>query len=206
MARRENGHHGRVHDEDDEHPVRIRDEDVEYGDPEPPAPAPTKVKPLISAGANFTLLGGKFMAAFEKRENGYSILVTPTDAESKGMRINEIISEINALISGTGAALEAKDIEDKLKEVSEASADPKRPTKFDITSLLIRLRQVFLYYQSTDAKKLEYAFSLEIDASDCFGTSLGIVGLDNVFFSIWNTKREKVLERMKIVDINSYPL
>ncbi len=159
---------------------------------------------LISAGANFTLLGGKFMAAFEKKSDGYGILVIPTDTEAAGMSIGEIIRDVNALISGSGASVNQKDVEGKLKDLAEAS-DPGKAKTFDISKLVIRLRQLFLYYRKTGTSSTtEYAFSLEVDASDCFGTKLGIIGLDTVFFSIWNTERRAILERMRIVDIQGY--
>ena len=53
-------------------------------------------------------------------------------------------------------------------------------------------------------KTLEYAFSLTIDSKEVIPEEITFLNVENVTFSIWNTTRSKVIEKMALITPETY--
>lgn len=164
----------------------------------------------IMAGISFTLLKVHFTAGFEKDENGYQILLLPTNpTEKNGIKVKEMIADVNTLMGKSGAAIEGgenkmeEDITAAINGVNNPDAPKGQEKKegFDPLELEVCLKQAFLYYKKVgDNKTFEYAFQLEINMKDMM-PDIGLVTLDNVSIAVWSTERKKILESMSMFHI-----
>ncbi|WP_294351336.1 hypothetical protein [uncultured Clostridium sp.] len=156
-------------------------------------------------GAKFKLLGASETAIFSKDKEGYSVLLAPSETEeNKGITIKELVTQVNDLIKNFDSkakAIEQSEIEGKIDAV--APKDESGKSKFDITNLKVILNQAFLYMKSQD-KTLEYAFSLTIDSKEVIPEEITFLNVENVTFSIWNTTRSKVIEKMALITPETY--
>lgn len=169
----------------------------------------------IMASISFTLIGANLMAGFNKSESGVEFLLIPTDQDTNnGMTINEMVGEVNALITKQdpkAPQVDAKNIKDSL-DTLQKEGKQEQPKAIDPGSVRIKLQQAFLYYSyvpSTDgttiaSSNLEYAFQLVITTTGLFPQNMSIFNLKEVSFAIWNTKRKKILEQMKMFNIKEY--
>lgn len=159
----------------------------------------------FNTGIKFTILKTNMEAVVQKSGGKWQILVTPTDVSAdKGMTIKEIVEEIKALMGGQESAVEG--LEEKLDDAVTSMAEDQS-NSFDPSSITFYLRQVFIYYEKDDdGASIEFAFSLEIDTSQMSQmlNKIGIFNLDGITLSIWNTNRQKIKEKMNIVDIDEY--
>ena len=161
----------------------------------------------IQAGLSFKLIGTGLMAMFARVDGKNTFLVIPTDKDSnEGMSIKDIAGEINNLLKGfdpNASGLDAKALEDSIKEVGEAGSkkDATKPA-FDPESIKICLKQAFLLL-SPEAP-VEYAIQLNVDFSNIFPEGQSFFNVEKLSLSVWNTDRVKILSRMDIVDIPTY--
>ena len=51
---------------------------------------------------------------------------------------------------------------------------------------------------------LEYAFSLTVDSKEVIPEEITFLNIENVTFSIWNTTRSKVIEKMALITPETY--
>lgn len=173
-----------------------------------PAESGGKAAVHVMAGLSFTLLKVDFTAGFEKDENGYQILLLPTDNdENQGLSIKEMIDEVKKLMEKSGAEIDAGKMQDDIEGAVNGVSDPdgqKTPEEregFDPLALKVILRQAFLYYRKAgDSKTFEYAFSLEINMEEVM-PKIDLVSLKNLSLAVWSTERKKILERMQLFHI-----
>lgn len=156
----------------------------------------------VNVGVKFTILKTNLVAALQKDDKKWQVLVAPTDAvASRGMSIKEIVAEIQNLMGGGQEAVAG--LEDQLSGAVESMSDQKSGS-FDPMSIEFYLRQVFVYYEKEGEKSsAEYAFSIEVNTSQML-KQLGVFNLEGIVLSVWNTKRNKVKERMSMFDIDTY--
>ncbi len=155
-------------------------------------------------GIDFDLLKTNINGIFSKTDNGFRILVAPTDCnESRGVSFGEMIEEMKGALGSGG---DTNQIEGSLKELASSSDSSSDQKAFDVNKLRFELRQTFLYIENEktaeegEAKtNAEYALSIYVDFSEAL-KSLGFLKLNAVFLSVWNTKRITVLEKMGMGD------
>lgn len=164
----------------------------------------------VNAGIRFTLLKNHFVAALQKDEKALSILLMPTDSpEEKGITVREMVEEIKGLMGAGSDDPEVRDMEQQLTDTVRSVGDEKAEGGFDPMAIEIFLQQAFLYYRSEEdesggkVKKLEYAFSLRVDAAKML-KQMDFFSLDEISLSIWKTDRKKVTEQMKMFMIEDF--
>lgn len=166
-------------------------------------------------GIDFSLIGTKLHAAYEKDKDGYSVLLMPSEQNADtGVSIGKLIEDIKGLVNGVRTkeltedeqkAMEA-DFEDGLSGLTPETEEQKQG--FDLNKLIVKLNMAFLYIRKTkdDASStLEYAFQLQVIAKDVIPEAVrSLVTVDNLSVSVWNTTRQKVLDQMSLISINDY--
>ncbi|MDR3600776.1 MAG: hypothetical protein P4L49_09900 [Desulfosporosinus sp.] len=154
------------------------------------------VAPSISAAINLTLFNTDLSAVYQSETTGTKILVIPTDEPKGGMKLTEILAEVNNMINkftGSSSKVSEDDIKKTLNDFGLSSFE----------SIRIELRQVFFYYE-TATKNLEYALSIRITDDIKPGEELSkLFTVKSLSFSIWSTKRQKILDRMQLGDISA---
>jgi hypothetical protein len=135
-------------------------------------------------------------------------LLTPTAAPTSVMTIADLINEVQELVRTHGAA-PASDVEGKIREKLIPGDTP-------LAQISIQLKEAFLYrwteevytrstadaawgQPAPDPKKdFEYAFTLKIISNF---RPVSFLTLDSISISIWNTKRQGVLDSMQLGSI-----
>lgn len=156
----------------------------------------TTASPNMRLGVKFTLLKTPLFAGVEKEgENGYEILLTPTDnIAGPGMTIDEMVKEINKLMGKENAqddeqALSAQKVQEQLTALNPKAGG------VDFTKIRISLNQAFLHYKSNESSA-EYAISITVDTKELFPKEMGLINFEYLTLSVWNTTRPNVLARM----------
>lgn len=168
-----------------------------------------------SVGIDFSLLGTSLHAAYEKKgENGYAVLLLPTEQNpNNGVSIGTVIQDIKKLVHGVDNSVEEKDMEDMgddlLDGVSslEITGDQEKDKKKGLDNLTVKLQMAYLYIRKVpdQESQLEYAFQLQVIARDVIPSEIrSLVNVDNVSISVWNTTRQKILDKMSLVTIDEY--
>lgn len=165
-------------------------------------------------GIDFSLIGTKLHAAYEKDKDGYSVLLMPAPQEAdNGVTIGKLIEDIRGLVNG----VRDKELTDEEKQAMEAdlqdglsglTPEDDKKDGFDLNKLIIKLNMAYLYIRKTQdeaTSTLEYAFQLEVIAKDLIPEAVrSLVTVDCLSISVWNTTRQKVLDKMSLVSINDY--
>lgn len=140
-------------------------------------------------GANFTLLRTPLFAGIQKLgEDGYELLVTPTDnLAGPGMTIQEMVEDINKMMGKEGN-LDAETVQKELSAL-------KPNASVDFSKIRISLNQAFVHYKSSD-DSVEYAICIMVDAKELLPSDVGLINLQNLTLAVWNTTRSSVLARM----------
>lgn len=165
-------------------------------------------------GIDFSLIGTQLHAAYEKDKDGYSVLLMPSPQEADtGVTVAKLIEDIKSLVKGVrdkeltdeeAAAMES-DMQDGL---SGLTPEDDKKDGFDLNKLTIKLNMAYLYIRKTQdeaTSTLEYAFQLQVIAKDVIPEAVrSLITVDNLSVSVWNTTRQKVLDKMSLVSINDY--
>ncbi len=103
-------------------------------------------------GIDFSLIGTKLHAAYEKDKDGYSVLLMPSEQNADtGVSIGQLIEDIKGLVNGVRTkeltedeqkAMEA-DFEDGLSGLTPETEEQKQG--FDLNKLIVKLNMAFLY-------------------------------------------------------------
>lgn len=164
----------------------------------------------LMLGAKFELLGTNLSASYKKEGENYEILVAPNTLEkNNGVSIEEMISQVNALINGVDASapqISSEEIENQIKSSNDSASNG-----IDIKKLRVILDMAYLYIKSEKApgaaaadKTIEYAFSLVIDAKEVIPQDITFINIDSVTLAVWSTNRSKVIEKMALFNPNEY--
>lgn len=171
------------------------------------------------AAITFTLVGTNLVALYRKTGSNNTFLVIPTDkTPSGGMTIKKMVEDINSLLKGydpNGVQLDSKDVAGAVQNVDEASqkktqepenaeitAPESRVANIDYESITVELRQAFLYLNT--GEPIEYAFELDVDTSQLFDPDITFFNVKKLSMGVWNTNRGSILERMGIIDFDTY--
>lgn len=176
-----------------------------------------------SVGVDFSLLGTNLHAAYEKKgKEGYAVLLLPTEQKAdQGVSIKKVIEDIKSLVSGVYSQQEAGGADVSIQQRTENmeqdlmdgvnSLDLGEGGEKDgdtgLENLRVKLQMAYLYIRKVpnQESQLEYAFQLQVIASNVIPKEIqSLVDVDNVSISVWNTSRQKVVERMSLVTIDEY--
>ena len=182
-------------------------------------PIPASYKVSIS----MTILNTDLVGVFNKstvddetkkeRTVKSEFLVMPTDEPKGGMTIMEVIDGINQLIKDFSDTKEEVNPDDVKKSIDQVS------TGGVLDEIKVELRQIFMYrvvedvyaqkaaspteYEDTPKstkKSFEYAINLVITSE----ISKSVVfNINSISFAIWNTNKQKIIDRMQLGDIKS---
>lgn len=165
-----------------------------------------------SVGIDFSLLGTSLHAAYEKKgEDGYAVLLLPTEQNpNNGVSIGTVIQDIKKLVKGVDANAKTDDMDtDLMNGVSSLAVkeNAEGDTNAGLDNLIVKLQMAYLYIREATGQEsqLEYAFQLQVIAKDVIPSEIkSLVNVDNVSISVWNTTRQKILDKMSLVTIDEY--
>ncbi len=176
------------------------------------APATSRVTNTLTtntlAAITFELVNTNLVALYKKEGDKNTFLVIPTDTEpSGGMTIEDMINDINAFLQekNPGAAqIKSDDVANAVKDVNNASC--KNGTSLehepDYMRIKVELRQAFLYLPAGGS--IEYAFELDVNISELFPKNVSLFRVNKLSVGVWNTDRKKILDRMNLIDVDTY--
>ena len=152
-------------------------------------------------GVEFKILGSDLIAAYEKMDKGYKMLVLPVNQHNNnGITIDKLLQDIDTLMGKTHepGKIDGNELTDQLKSAL--------PSTVSLEKLLIKLKTAYLYINSEDGKeaKVEYAFSLDIVTEGVPPEGIEMVDVKRLSVSVWNTEREKILQLMSLQSIDTY--
>lgn len=165
-----------------------------------------------SVGIDFSLLGTNLHAAYEKKgKEGYAVLLLPTEQNpNQGVSIKNVIDDIKKLVNGVDSNAKTDEIDKDLKDGVSSLAiaeDSGKEGNAGLDQLLVKLQMAYLYIRKAEGQEsqLEYAFQLQVIAKDVIPKEIQrLVDVDNVSISVWNTGRQKILDKMSLVTIDEY--
>lgn len=158
------------------------------------------------AAITFELVNTNLVALYKKDGANNTFLVIPTDKEpSGGMTIADMVKDINAFLQkfdSSAAPINADDVANAVKDVNDASNKGSQENPPAYESINVELRQAFLYLNT--GKPVEYGFELDVDISGLFPPDMSLFKVNKLSIGVWNTDREKILERMNIIEVDTY--
>lgn len=158
-------------------------------------------------GIDFSLIGTKLHAAYEKSgADGYAILLMPSQQTAEnGVSIGEVISDIKKLVGGVDAKADTSSLEEDLKS-GVSGLEGEGGDGFNLNNLMIKLQMAFLYIRKSEKEStIEYAFQLQVISKDVIPKAIQqLITIDNVSISVWNTQRQKIVDKMALVTISDY--
>lgn len=160
-----------------------------------------------SIGIDFSLIGSKLHAAYEKSgSDGYAVLLIPSEQNAgNGVSIGEVIEDIKKMVKGVDEKADTSSMEKDLESgISGLSQEEDKGSILD--KLIIKLKMAYLYIRkSSQESTLEYAFQLEVITKGMIPEGINqLVDVDNISISVWNTNRRKVVEKMGLTTIQDY--
>lgn len=167
-----------------------------------------------SVGIDFSLLGTSLHAAYEKKgANGYAVLLLPTEQNpNNGVSIGTVIDDIKKLVKGVDKTASTEGMDNDLLDGVSSLAitgdqEKDKDKKKGLDNLIVKLQMAYLYIRKIPDREsqLEYAFQLQVIAKDVIPPEIqSLVDVDNVSISVWNTTRQKILDKMSLVTIDEY--
>lgn len=151
---------------------------------------------------DFTLFKSKMTAMFTKEKAGIRFLVIPVNqGDAPVITLDELITDIKKMAgdnTDTGA------IEEALKQ----TADDEKDNPIEPSKITFQLKMLYLYIDTTpgnNKKVVEYAFNVNVMTTGLIPAALSsIITVDHLGIAVWNTSRDIILNKMSIVDINTY--
>ena len=168
-----------------------------------------ELKLNAQAVLDFTLIGTNLKMAFSKTGDVNTFIVIPISKEpSKGMSIQEMINDINKMLKDydptMDSGIQADDISEAIKDVDQAAktkTEQAIASNIDYKNIKIALRQAFLLIST--GKPAEYALEIAVDLTGLFPKEQSFVNVERLSIGVWNTKREKILKMMNIVEVSA---
>lgn len=160
-------------------------------------------------GVDFSLIGTKLRAVYEKSGEGWNLLLIPTELEAEsGISIGKMVEEIQAMIKGQGSTASTDKLKTDITDQLKACSDGR---EFDLNKVIVKLDMAYLYIHKHKAQgadeqdELEYAFQMEVITDGFIPAGVAqIVDVTHLSLSVWSTERKKILEKMRLVTIADY--
>lgn len=151
-------------------------------------------KPQLSVGLEFTFMGVNLGSYFTNTSAGYHIFVAPLDVNNDvAVSLNEMIAQFNQL-AGAGSLSE-----DDVKRKIGCEENYACGANIDWNSIKFSLKMLFLDIDREGEKNTtEYALSLRIIADGLIPKDITVFNVKSLSFNIWNTRRQKVLDKMAL--------
>ncbi|MFD2505012.1 hypothetical protein ACFSS9_10380 [Paenibacillus septentrionalis] len=162
----------------------------------------------IQAFIDLTLLNCNLKGVYQyqviKGEGGVEdetktkILVMPTDEKPQGMKLLDLIDEINGIISSFGGGEKVKK-EDMVETLASMGLKA-------LENISVQIRQLFLYVDKSsieaNTKPCEYAFNFVVLNEVKPEESLKLFNIKSLGLAVYNTDRKKIIERMQLENID----
>lgn len=157
-------------------------------------------KPQLAIGLDFTFMGVDLSSYYKKTSDGYEIFLALSNINNDvRLTVKEIVDQFNKM-AGDGA-ISQEDIEQKIS----GSENVELADGIDFGSIGFCLKMLFLNIKSAaGTTTAEYALSLQIVAEDLIPKEIQIFNIKSLSFSIWNTKRQNVLDKMALTTPESF--
>lgn len=168
----------------------------------------------VQASVEAQVFGANVMAMLSREQIGEQatgktvtkVLIMPSELnDNKPFGIAEIVKEINDTIyriennvgstepvPETGSYVSAEDVKNALNVVGLGDA-------------VLTFMQTFIYYQGekdagqqVKTQSMEFAIGIHIKGNDYDPDGFKFLEIREAYINVWNTERQKVLERMKI--------
>ena len=155
---------------------------------------------------DFTILKTKLTAMFLKEPEGFRFLAIPTNqGEAPEVSIQELIADIKKM---AGNDTDTSEIESTLTKAAEDAASENGQDQIDTNHIKLSLKMVYLYIDTTKGKEqkiVEYAFNINVVTTGLIPKAIeDFVTVDHLGIAVWNTTKEAILNKMSIVNIDSY--
>lgn len=152
---------------------------------------------------DFTLFKSKMTAMFTKEKAGIRFLVIPINqGDAPIITLDELIADVKKMAGGD---TDTHAIEEALKQTADDAKDKEPINTSEIT---FQLKMLYLYIDTTqgkDKKVVEYAFNVNVMTTGLIPAALkNIITVDHLGIAVWNTSRDIILNKMSIVNINTY--
>lgn len=145
----------------------------------------------------FTLLNVDLVGSYERKSNGYEVIIEPTpNYQNDGFTLEAMIKGINDFIS---KLFNKTTLNIDLTVIIEALA---KYTDHFSKNVIVQIKKVYLHIEKTDKTNLfEYAFTIKIADTSVSVKEFNVVSLNSLEFAIWNTKDQQVMNSMGLYDL-----
>lgn len=160
-------------------------------------------------GVDFSLIGTKLHAAYEKKENGYAVLLVPSVQNAgNSVSLGEVVKDIQKLMGGSGAA-DVKELTESLEKsvasIDKNAGDPAKKKGLDAVEIKLGMAYLYIKEESGKERIVEYAFQMNILTEGLIPEAVAkIIDVSRVAIAVWNTNRKKVVDTMALETIDSY--
>lgn len=160
-------------------------------------------------GVDFSLIGTKLHAAYEKKENGYAVLLVPSVQNAdNSVSLGEVVKDIQKLMGGSGAA-DVKELTESLEKsvasIDKNAGDPAKKKGLDAVEIKLGMAYLYIKEESGKERIVEYAFQMNIFTEGLIPEAVAkIIDVSRVAIAVWNTNRKKVVDTMALETIDSY--
>lgn len=177
----------------------------------------------VQAAVDIKLLGidltGMVSRITDKLEDGTNqttteFLVMPSKLdEESSFQIKDVVKEINRTIYMIEHNVSEEDAEHNMKEEDNKVSEDTVNNALDVVGLKdasLTFMQTFIHYKKVENAKaenpdsiIEYAFGIHVKGSNPPSSDdFKFLAIKDVYVNVWNTKNEKVLERMQILSMD----
>lgn len=160
-------------------------------------------------GVDFSLIGTKLHTAYEKKENGYAVLLVPSVQNAgNSVSLGEVVKDIQKLMGGSGAA-DVKELTESLEKsvasIDKNAGDPAKKKGLDAVEIKLGMAYLYIKEESGKERIVEYAFQMNILTEGLIPEAVAkIIDVSRVAIAVWNTNRKKVVDTMALETIDSY--
>lgn len=160
-------------------------------------------------GVDFSLIGTKLHAAYEKKENGYAVLLVPSVQNAdNSVSLGEVVKDIQKLMGGSGAA-DVKELTESLEKsvasIDKNAGDPAKKKGLDAVEIKLGMAYLYIKEESGKERIVEYAFQMNILTEGLIPEAVAkIIDVSRVAIAVWNMNRKKVVDMMALETIDSY--
>ena len=161
----------------------------------------------FSMAVDFSLLETPLGAMLVKEEKGMRVLVIPTAAQdAPEVSLGKLIEDIKKIAGGADTKKLEEQLRSAAEEANKENESSKDGGKIDLDNITFTLKMLYLYIDTTQGDTItEYALNILINTEGLIPAALkSLVDVKSVGIAVWNTSRNKVLDKMSIVNINDY--
>lgn len=145
----------------------------------------------------FTLLNVDLVGSYERKNDGYIIIIEPTpNYQTDGFTLKEMVEGINDFVKkifgSGGLGLDLDIVTNTLSNYTDSFSD----------RVLVQIKKVYLHIEKTPKTNVfEYAFTIKISDTKVKVKEFNVVELNSLEFAIWNTKNQQAINSMGLYDL-----